>query len=296
VWVTGLTDGRPVKNARVRLVNLPGASGSTFTTDAFGVAEIPATELAGAEDATLPGGLVVVESESDWAYAHAPSIDGYEYAPLGTVFTDRGIYRPGEKVFVKGWIRKETATGTLPTEGAPVTIQLRHDDTHEDEVQTRTSAHGGFHAVLHVPSYAALGWHEVSVVGGGYEGRESLKVGEYRSAEFSADVTMGEASVTRGEPIVAHVRGEYLFGGGMARAEVEAWGNAEPAGFRPTVADGFFTDAWDYREQLRRVFQLPSMGGSDQESLLDDNKSSHLGIGRISWVTNCSKICIGRVL
>lgn len=273
VWVTSLTNGRPVPNARVRFANLPGASDRTYATDASGVALVPEADIERASDARTGQSLVLAETDSDWAYAPAPTVSAYSYASLGSVLTDRGIYRPGETIFVKGWLRQENATGTEPVPDVSVKLELTRDDTELDTVEATTNEYGGFDAVLRIPSYTALGEHVIAISGGGFLGRKWVRVGEYRSSEFSSEVTLTESAVTRGATIVAHVHGEYLFGGAMAGAVVEAWSSPTRGSFQPPNSEGFTTEAWDFAEPLRRLFASAKDGGSTTEALLDETGS-----------------------
>lgn len=271
-WVTRLGDGRPVPNATVRVVDLAGASGYGFQTDPDGVARIPAAELAeGLED---PGGIVVAESGDDWVYTNLHGRSGYEPKELRHVFTDRGIYRPGERIHVKGWLRRETTSGTEPLPGRQVTLTLSDGSTEHPAVVTQSNAFGGFDATLQIPSYARRVRHRLSVSTAGSTTWTTLRVGEYRSAEFSVEVDSGDETRIRGQDILATVRGEYLFGGPMAGAGVEWTTRGEPSHFSPPGSDGFDTNGWAYQIELRELLGLEGPRDVESESNLDPEGSS----------------------
>ncbi|HSN14233.1 MAG TPA: alpha-2-macroglobulin, partial [Anaeromyxobacteraceae bacterium] len=124
-WVTRLSDGKPVPGAKLALHDRTGAVRWTGATDGDGLAEIPglATLIPG-EHATryygeTPFALVAAEAGGDtgvtlstWSGGLEPSAfelptdwEGTSPATLGGVFPERGIYRPGETVHVKGILR-----------------------------------------------------------------------------------------------------------------------------------------------------------------------------------------------
>lgn len=126
ILVTALDTGEPV----------PGASVTAFdgtepiwrgTTDAQGLART-------ADGTAKPGTarLVVVEHDGDRAYAETRSDSSLAPGPgelVGSLLTDRGIYRPGDAVTVKAVVRSRTAAGLerLPA-GTPLTLTLDLED------------------------------------------------------------------------------------------------------------------------------------------------------------------------
>ena len=110
-WATSLEDGSPLQDVQVKLV--PG--GKAGQTDSDGIVRIGldseqnarANLLAAAhgEDcAILPKSC---NHEHAWSTPWARQPDKVRL--LWYVIDDRGIYRPGEEVHVKGWIRALSA-------------------------------------------------------------------------------------------------------------------------------------------------------------------------------------------
>src|SRR5205823_3841231 len=139
----------------------------TGTTDANGIAIAPNTDLRmdrhkknqNGEDeeeyswSALSGIHFVVTAEkdgdtayaaSDWNEGISPwdfgsSFDLKETQPLlrGTIFTDRGVYKPGEEVHAKVVLRSDTPKGMqLLPPGTAVDIAVA--DSHSKEVDKRT--------------------------------------------------------------------------------------------------------------------------------------------------------------
>ncbi len=134
VWVTGLSDGGPRGGAAVTLRDTRGAVRATATTNAEGVARFP-----GFRPDTVPDqegrwryssfeGYVSVQLGNDRAITAVSQYDpdlspwqfkvrsayGEERLPsAGALFTERGIYRPGEPLYAKAIVR-DGALGALP--------------------------------------------------------------------------------------------------------------------------------------------------------------------------------------
>jgi uncharacterized protein YfaS (alpha-2-macroglobulin family) len=134
VWVTRLSDGSPVDGASVS-VRTASRVITTAKTDASGLAAIPASAYApvdegGSEDR---GAIVVARAGADWTWRPVgDALSPWEYAPqtdtsgrlvpMGMLFTDRGIYKTGESVRVKGIFRTPLARGTATPKGRTVTL------------------------------------------------------------------------------------------------------------------------------------------------------------------------------
>src|SRR5439155_4089784 len=85
--------------------------------------------------------------------------EGKTARSLGEVFAERGVYRPGDEVFVKGLVRFQRL-GELnnPGEGLPLTVTIT--TSKGDTLLTRevkTSRFGTFDTKLSVPADAPLG-------------------------------------------------------------------------------------------------------------------------------------------
>jgi alpha-2-macroglobulin len=270
-WVTSLTTGKPVANAAVRLMDVPGASGRKFTTGADGLVVLPAEEFRNVPTETQRAGAVVVETADDWAYGFVRDVPEYQHVDLVKVFTDRGIYRPGDPVYVKGWLRRETEVGTTPRVEAKVRVRLTQFEREVHQAEATSNAYGGFAVELRIPSHAALGEYEVSVEADGVQrGREILRVGEYRSSEFLVDVDIPKREYTRGETITADISGQYLFGGPMPQAGLHVMGTASEGYFQPRGTEGFQTDAWQYSSELRLLLGQSPVPGEEVSALLDE--------------------------
>jgi hypothetical protein len=134
-WANSLADGAPLADVRLKL----WPTGETATTDRAGVATLPLPEAGSAA-------LLVATRGTDTAFLPATTWiwgDGWERRHLADslrwhVFDDRALYRPGDEVHVKGWIRRLTGgpTGDVePLDGTEAQVLYVLRDSQGNEIQ-----------------------------------------------------------------------------------------------------------------------------------------------------------------
>jgi uncharacterized protein YfaS (alpha-2-macroglobulin family) len=231
VWVTRLSNATPVKDADVELVR-EGEATRRYRTDAGGLVRIPSADLVLESDGYSfeREALVVVRSAGDWTYEAVsravppwrmavPSDLSRQNRTHGMLFTDRGVYRPGDAVRVKGIVRRETRSGNAVVAGERFEVALASPNG--DVVDRRTvttTPFGTFAFDARVPASGGLGSYQLSSPHG--ELRASFEVAEYRPAEFAVTVTPRASSYRRGDTGRFEARGDYLFGAPMGGAAV----------------------------------------------------------------------------
>jgi uncharacterized protein YfaS (alpha-2-macroglobulin family) len=240
VWVTGVSDGQPRAGATVTLYNRSGKARASARAGLDGVARFPAFAAdTGDSDYGFEGyvvarlgndrGLTPINSYdpdlSPWRF-NVRSGYGAERLPVAAaVFTERGIYRPGEPLFAKAIVRR----GNL---GA-LQVPLRSDSlrwTFHDrdggvikEVTVAPSAYGTSDQKLTLPSGLPLGSYAVSIKQRkGHDWIElastSYRIAEYRPPEFLVDVSADSGARFPGDSTTARIEARYLFGAPMVRA------------------------------------------------------------------------------
>jgi len=97
----------------------------------------------------------------------------------GQVFTERGVYRPGEKVFYKGSIREYAGGKITPPAGAPVTFEVKNPK--QEEVYTADSKLSDFGTAageIQVEPHWPLGTYTLTLRFGGKAPKKEGKEGE----------------------------------------------------------------------------------------------------------------------
>jgi uncharacterized protein YfaS (alpha-2-macroglobulin family) len=244
VWVTSLQSGASVPGAEITLWDRAGTQKWTGTTDGDGLAKVPglSTLIVDKDESpwSTPWAMVSAQKDGDvgvtlsnwqgglWpgAFSLNSAWEGRQPDSLGLVFADRGIYRPGDEVMLKGLARyRRLGELKSPPTGARAKIRVtnsRGQKVFEGDVPL--TKYGTFGSGVKLPADASLGYYEVAAtveVGGlslNYGG--SFRVEEYRAPQFQVDVSAPKANVPAGDTLTAQVMARYLFGGAMADAAV----------------------------------------------------------------------------
>jgi hypothetical protein len=256
VWVTRLGSGAPVAGAKVSITRPDGGRADGFVTDKDGFAIVP--ETAWTPPRELDRSLIIARLGDDWtyrragemvsAYRHGVSVDLGPDVPFGMLFTDRGIYRPGDVVHVKGILRQEAARGTITPAGR--TIDLAFDGPDGETFFKQSvplSAFGTVAVDVKLPETGRLGTYAMraSVQGSPHtypDVNGDFEVAEYRPAEFQVGVQSDRPSYVRGDKASWTARGDYLFGAPMSGAEAWIRVTRSPTSFTPRGVEGFVTD------------------------------------------------------
>jgi uncharacterized protein YfaS (alpha-2-macroglobulin family) len=263
-WVTRLSGGQSVEGAVVSAYDSTGKLLWTGKSDLDGFADIPGTVALGLKGVRAYSGespflLVAAEKEGDvaitadtWDRGIEPYefglIQGWEGArpePQGLIFTDRGIYRPGDKVYLKGVARfRQVGKLKAPVEGT--TLALKVVDSRQQKVSEQRlsiTRYGTFSAELEVPKGAPTGNFWITTSGKVAEGSLSFgggfRVEEYRAPQFKVDVEADSRDFLAGEKLSAHASARYLFGGAMSDARARWSVHRQSTSFAPDSSNGF---------------------------------------------------------
>ncbi len=274
VWVTSLKTGQPVEGATVAVWDREGDRKHEARSDADGLVRLPGVvDMLGSdgdsEDAWfMPYALVSATKGDDtgvtlssWRgeYGWVESEwDGDVADVEAVVFSERGIYRPGEKVFVKGVVRTRARGAlSLPKPDSEIVVVVGDGDRGgQQRVRAPLSRFGTFDATFSLPETAALGWWSVDIdaklQGRPVNASTSFRVEQYRPPQFKVDVSAQQRAVLSGERLRATVDARYLFGAPMPGAVVETTISRETTYFRPPDNDGFVfgveVDGWSDTE------------------------------------------------
>jgi len=290
VWVTERGTNGPVAGAEVLLV-LPERPVRTFTTDADGLARIPAGDYAPnleANNAPEARAILVARRGSDSVFAPvAEFLEGYrldvptdfsgKLSPYGVLFTERGIYRPGDEVWLKGIVRLETATGNALPGEKPLKVTLSTPAGEEvSQVSTILTSYGTFATKLRIPPGGELGTYYAAVSGLEHERflQEPLEVSEYRPVELRVAASTDKPAYVRGDSAKLDVKADYLFGAAAAGLSTSLSVSREPTWFAVPGADDYTVSADAY---YRDQSEVSAAGELRRETRQLDAQ------GRVAW-------------
>ena len=169
--------------------------------------------------ATTPAGrLAYIGFHNIW---RANYHDAQYNAVKTFAITDRPVYRPGQTVEFKFWIRQAQYDAEDKSSFAhqSFTVEIHNPKNERIYRETLTSDnYGGLAGKFELPSDATLGQYRLSVVnrGGG-----TFRVEEYKKPEFEVTVDAPTEPVMLGEKITAKIRAKYYFGSPVVNATVK---------------------------------------------------------------------------
>jgi len=288
-WATSLVDGAPLAGAEVRLFPTPqttGAAAAGATSDVRGVATF-----------ALPSGtadqpLLVVRQGADVAFL-ARGTGGYatwrreetRAAAAWYAFTDRNLYRPGETVRFKGWVRriapgKDGGVALLAGTGARVAWTAF--DARHNEIARGSSALtglGGFDGSFAIPAGANLGGSQLEIrLEGSAEPLSAAQfttvyqVQEFRRPEYTVAVSAQEGPHFIGGSAEVTAKASYFAGGALPGAPVHWQVTATPGSYTPP---GW--DEWTFGEAPVFFFRAGRGGRGDVRSQALDGATDAAG-------------------
>lgn len=170
-------------------------------------------------------------------------------------FTDRPIYRPGQRVQFKGTIRQRLETASVggfafhAFAGKKATVEIRDaTDALISRREVTTNAFGSFNGDLQLAAEPTLGRWQVVVSIGDFRSYSSFEVQAYRKPEYTATVRFDNSHYLGGSTVPVTIEARYFFGQPVVNAAVQyhinfGGGDVEPSydGQGVTDAQGLLT-------------------------------------------------------
>jgi uncharacterized protein YfaS (alpha-2-macroglobulin family) len=255
IWTTSLYDTRPLNRIKVQIRNNDNRVLWEGSTDSEGFCEAPGWyELGlGSPPASYeregefeayewsiyeePKFWITLSSADDaavysnqWSFGIDPwrfniSYDWYarpeEYDSY--MFTEKGLYRAGESVHLKGIIRRKKKGQWVLPDVNRVVFRVR--DARDEEITIDTlqiDRFGSFIKNVSLSADAPTGVYSVSIafLEKPISFFKSFRVEAYRPAEFEVEVTAPKDTFIAGESFKGTIKGSYLFGMPMKDAPV----------------------------------------------------------------------------
>jgi len=250
-WATDLRDGSPLAGVRIQADN----KSATVLSDADGLArfDIPAgaTYLIASKDADQ---AILPRSTYFWyddAWSASPPSDSLRWY----VFDDRQMYRPGEEVHIKGWLRKigGRQDGDVELVGSDlrsITYQLTDPQGNAiGDGQAEVNALGSFDFVFTVPQATNLGIAQLNLnAGSGLDGNQyshPFQIQEFRRPEFEVNARNETSGpYFAGDHATLAVEAKYYAGGALPNADVTWQVTTSPANYSPPNWSDFTFGNW----------------------------------------------------
>lgn len=262
VWVTRLDNGRPVKDAAITIIDYCGdAKRAEARTDRDGIAQI-ATSLgephgSGYCSKYSPPPLLVFAQHgedfsftlSSWNEGIAPHRFGlrtsseWQAAIYHTVL-DRALFRAGETVSMKHFLRRHDSTGVSLPESVAGARQVRitHNGSGQQyDLQAQFDANGVAESQWTIPAEARMGDYSITLAQGkDFHQSATFKVEQFRLPSMRASVVGSAQPLVQQDAAVLDLHVAYMSGGGASGLATKLRTVVEPRAMR-------FADYSDYQ-------------------------------------------------
>lgn len=289
IWVTTLNDAKWVRDAEVEIRSDSNKVLWKGRTDEKGVAKTPGWAALGLKKIDrwdTPTVWVFAKKGSDaafinsawnwgisgWAFNvdYAWSQEAREFA--AALFTERGLYRRGDEVNIKGTFR-EKKRGAWKISSIK-SVNLKVFNSRDEELfkgNVKLSRFGSFNKTLKIPDNAPTGdcrmelWY--ALPGGQPEqlASESFMVEDFKPADFKVTVDSRKKSYVFQDTFEGDVKGTYLFGAPMSGDKVSWRFRISPYDFTPPGYDGFSFGPM-YDEEIKEPEALLGTGEGKLDS------------------------------
>ena len=235
-WVTDLATGAPVSGARVLLDGKEAATSGPDGLAHFRTESIRMLAVQRGDDVSFLGGR-----ENAFYSSYSPYHDVRWFT-----FDDRKLYKPGEDVHVKGWLRDvdlgKKGDVSFPRELAGKDVTFVAYDGRGNEIskgKAELDPAYGFDFSFKIPDNGNLGYGRISLRCAGESSSHDFRIEEFRRPEFEVAMTTGEGPHSVGKHAIATVSAKYFAGGGLPNAETTWTVQSSEAHFTPPNRSDF---------------------------------------------------------
>ncbi|QQO10533.1 alpha-2-macroglobulin family protein [Breznakiella homolactica] len=289
VWVTRISTGEPVPGAGIELLEgdtslrrtaadasglgvfemAPGELVSLFTNpspsasvgDRMGIGfRVKVTENGGAMAGGDEAEFIPNSSHNLWRFRVEGTVspfDAEKGRSLVFLFTDRGLYRPGETVTFRG-IDRDIVLGEHQAYVGPYSIEVS-TGAYQAPVIARvsgsTTKNGGSYGTFGIPRDLDPGTYTIRYTRGSVSRNVTFVVANFERLRFESSLSFLGRSFSAGEPVSAQLKASYLAGGAMSGAPYTYFWTREPVGFNPGGVWTYWRfgpEFYGYRETLSR--------------------------------------------
>lgn len=249
-WANDLQTGEAAAGVQVDLLDRKGHSTHSAITDADGLARLPLPDQQtqalvlrrGDDEVLLP------PHQGPWgAWQKTSPSDSLRWY----VFDDRGLYKPGETVRAKGWVRRfEAREGGDIARSDVKEVRWTLKGPRWNDLASGTApvdSWGGFDLQATLPDDVNLGQGHLEISATGDPGgsmHHPVRIQEFRRPEFEVKASHDGGPHLLGEPSFVEVAASYFAGGGLPGAETTWRATSTPGSFTPPGWSEFRFGTW----------------------------------------------------
>ncbi len=285
-WATSLKDGKPLAGAKLQLVDGKFSQG-TAETKADGLAKIILPKSISSKSDEQ---LLIARRGADTAilpanhfYLNNNSIFFSEREIHWHVFDDRGMYRPGEEVHFKGYVRRLNNAKNGDVEVASnigKKINFTFTDSRSNEITKGTipiNNFGAFDVTCKLPDNINLGNASLNLTTpNATTFSHRFQVQEFRRPEYEVTTAVTSANHLIGGSADLNVSAAYFAGGGLSDAETKWNITATPANFTPPNRDEFTFGKWTPWWSHNPDYEIPNIQNFSSKTGADGKHHLHI--------------------
>lgn len=247
-YVQDLVENKPAPGAEVQLL-FGGRVAASGRTDRNG---LYTTAAPGGEGGEI---RVVARQGDSFAFTQTYASPGENTGDYRVyLYTDRPVYRPGQKVYFKGIVRERRGGDYRVPQHEPLHLVV-HDpaDTQVFAADYTTNAFGSFAGELTLGPEAAVGMYGFTATVREQEDTGYFSVAEYRKPEYEVEVKPARPNFVRGEAVEFRVTARYYWGEPVRNARVGYSATRAPEWYVPDDEESRFLSefypAAEYEEE-----------------------------------------------
>ncbi|MEI8386497.1 MAG: MG2 domain-containing protein, partial [Verrucomicrobiota bacterium] len=280
VRVAGMGNGQPVPGVRVQLLTDGLLEVASAVSDAAGLVTFPRTASTAATffQTTNNGQTTLWPANPDGQFSSGSTYYSPQPTVLGRILTDRPLYRPGQELKIKGFVRtKKDGVLTVP-DGQMIRWEITK--AWQDDVvasgTAKVTASGGWDAAWMPPEGGALGDYQVRAkLGAADAGNPAVfRVEEFRNPPFS--VACEKQNPAKPAESVIKVSSRYFHGAPNAGSRVKwkaTWFSDHSGAFYFSQESGGFNQVDVYSQSVKDPVYETVVEG---ETSLDGNGQATL--------------------
>lgn len=297
VWATHLSTGTPAARAKVELLqntsmrmesvadnnglcvfNLPEGIGSLFTSPSpngrmrnnerdYGL-RIRVTENGGAGSGGDQVEFIPNSSHNHWRFDYESYSDPFSITRDRRkvfLFTDRGLYKPGETVTFRG-IDRQLEYGIYKPYTGSYEITVEGSEDIITKLTGTTTSNGGSYGSFTIPQNAMPGTYFIRYKTGDSYNTTSFTVANFQRLRFESSVTFPDRFFYMGDDLSASLSANYLAGGSLGGAHYSYYWTSQVIPFNPKgpwELWRFGPDYDGYRNYISQGQGTLSSGGTD---------------------------------
>ncbi|HOJ63526.1 MAG TPA: MG2 domain-containing protein [Spirochaetota bacterium] len=192
------------------------------------------------------------------------------------IFTDRGLYKPGETVTFRG-IDKNLQLGRYTPYVGEYNIEVseQYSDSAPFFTDTgNTTSSGGFYGSFKIPENLEPGYYYINYSRKNHTESISFQVAYFRRVSFQTSLKIPDLTFYKGDSINATLSATYLAGGSLANAKYDYFWTKRSTYFKPEGAKwgNYRFGTYDYQSEETIANGTGKLSGDGSANLKVDAK------------------------